>query len=329
MLFLREDSAFTFRFGPCLDVTDGVTEETSLTLAQADMRISKNGNAFAQKSAAGNATHDSDGWYSTTLSTADTDTQGNFIFNVHQPANMLPVFIHGFVINTLSYDAIFSSFANSGWDGSGDVTVTGHTAQTGDSFARIGVAGAGLTDLAQAAVMGALATAASTGDIDTSTTAIAYLKQLLNELSGSVGIGTMPTLLDPANGANLFEVIRAGLGATFASATDSLEQLQADIVTAQSDLDNIQTRLPTALVGARMDSDIGAIALAGIEPTGVPAHTVSMEEKVDYIYAALIEEQTLNRSTGARALRNSADTGDISTATDSDDGTTTVRGQSI
>ena len=86
-----QSTAQTIRFGPCIDKTDGVTEETALTLAQADMRLSKDGGAFAQKSAAGNATHDSDGWYSTSLSTTDTNTVGELILNVHQPANMLPV----------------------------------------------------------------------------------------------------------------------------------------------------------------------------------------------------------------------------------------------
>ncbi|KKL73894.1 hypothetical protein LCGC14_2070360, partial [marine sediment metagenome] len=109
MPFLRQSTAQTIRFGPCLDKTDGVTEETALTLAQADMRLSKDGGAFAQKSAAGNATHDSDGWYDTTLSTTDTATVGELILNVHQPANMLPVWVHYWVLEESIYDALFGA----------------------------------------------------------------------------------------------------------------------------------------------------------------------------------------------------------------------------
>lgn len=108
-MFLKQSTSQVIRFGPCLDKTNGVSEETTLTLAQADMRLSKDGGAFAQKSAAGNATHDSDGWYSTTLSTTDTATVGELILNVHQPANMLPVWMRFYVVEEAIYDALFAA----------------------------------------------------------------------------------------------------------------------------------------------------------------------------------------------------------------------------
>ena len=111
MPFLRQSTSQVIRFGPCLDKTDGVTEETGLTLAQADMRLSKDGAAFAQKSAAGNATHDSDGWYSTTLSTTDTATVGELRLNVHQPANMLPVWDRWWVLEEAVYDKMYGASA--------------------------------------------------------------------------------------------------------------------------------------------------------------------------------------------------------------------------
>lgn len=110
-MYLRQSTSQVIRFGPCLDKADGVTEETTLTLAQADMRLSKDGGAFAQKSAAGNATHDSDGWYSTTLSTTDTATVGELILNVHQPANMLPVWVRWWVLEEAVYDDLYGAAA--------------------------------------------------------------------------------------------------------------------------------------------------------------------------------------------------------------------------
>ena len=110
-MFLRQSTAQTVRFGPFLDITDGVTEEVALTLAQADMRLSKDGGAFAQKNAAGNATHDSDGWYSTSLNAIDTATVGELIMNVHQPANALPVWMRWWVVEEAVYDSIYGAAA--------------------------------------------------------------------------------------------------------------------------------------------------------------------------------------------------------------------------
>jgi len=111
MPFLRQSTTQTVRFGPFLDITDGVTEEVSLTLTQSEMRLSKDGGAFAQKSAAGNATHDSDGWYSTALSTTDTDTVGELILNVQQPANSLPVWLRWWVLEEEVYDDVYGASA--------------------------------------------------------------------------------------------------------------------------------------------------------------------------------------------------------------------------
>lgn len=77
--------------------------------------------------------------------------------------------------------------------------------------------------------LGAVDEAAAVADPSTTESVMQYVKQIVNLLAGSAGIGTMPTGLDPANGVNLFEMVHAGLGATFATATDSNEQLQIDI----------------------------------------------------------------------------------------------------
>ena len=162
-MFLRQSTSQIIRFGPCLDITDGVTEETALTLAQADMRLSKDGAAFAQKSAAGNATHDSDGWYSTTLSTTDTATVGILKLNVHQPANMLPVWETFFVLEENVYDAWFAASGAAGTDLAAILVDTGTTldtkintidtvvdrieVDTQDLQTQVGTAGAGLTNL--------------------------------------------------------------------------------------------------------------------------------------------------------------------------------------
>lgn len=169
-------------------------------------------------------------------------------------------------------------------------TLTGHTVQTGDSFARIGATGSGLTSLAQAAVLGALADAAAAGDPTSADTLMQYLKQVVNLLAGSTGIGVMPAGVDPANGVNLFEMIRAGLGSGFAQATDSQEQLELNQVTLKSDTDNIQTRLPTTLVSGRMDSDVSndlRTVTTTLPGQGAPPLTPTIEEMIAWLYKTL------------------------------------------
>lgn len=108
--FLRQSTSQIIRFGPFLDSTDGVTAETALTIAQADMQLSKDGGAFAQKNATGNATHDTDGWYSTTLNATDSATVGILLLQV-VVAGSLPVWHEFFVVEEAVYDAIYAASA--------------------------------------------------------------------------------------------------------------------------------------------------------------------------------------------------------------------------
>ncbi len=218
MPFLRQSTTQTIRFGPCLDKTDGVSEETGLTLAQADMRLSKDGGAFAQKSAAGNATHDSDGWYSTALSTTDTDTVGELILNVHQPANMLPVWLRWWVLEEEVYDDLFGASAvgylkpvTAGRDL--DVTATG-------------------------------AAGIDWGNIENPTTVVDLAGTDINL------VDTVTTNTDVRGTDNA------------ALATVCTEARLAELAAANlpTDIGDVQDRLPAALVGGRIDADVGAIS---------------------------------------------------------------------
>lgn len=110
-MFLRQSTSQIIRFGPFLDSTDGVTPETALTIAQADMQLSKDGALFAQKNAAGNATHDTDGWYSTTLDATDTATNGELLMQVNV-SGALPVWARYYVVPAATYDALTTNGLN-------------------------------------------------------------------------------------------------------------------------------------------------------------------------------------------------------------------------
>lgn len=111
MPFLRQSTIQSIRFGPFLDATDGVTEEVALTITQALRRISKDGGDFAQSGETGNSTHDENGWYFDNLTAADTDTVGELLFYVQDPATHLPVWMRWWVLEEAVYDALYGAAA--------------------------------------------------------------------------------------------------------------------------------------------------------------------------------------------------------------------------
>lgn len=103
--FLKQSTAFTFRAGPFVDSTDGVTAETALTIAQADIQISKAGGAFAQTSSSPTTTHDADGWYQCPLTSTDTGTVGALTVQITM-AGALPVWHDFMVLPANVYDSL-------------------------------------------------------------------------------------------------------------------------------------------------------------------------------------------------------------------------------
>lgn len=110
MYIVRQSTAVTIVLGPFVDATDGVTAETSLTIAQADVRLSKNGGAFAQRSASGNLSHMENGNYALPLSTTDTNTVGTLRVHVNE-SGALPVWESLQVVEEDVYDALFAASA--------------------------------------------------------------------------------------------------------------------------------------------------------------------------------------------------------------------------
>jgi hypothetical protein len=103
---IKKSTAITIKIGPFLDDTDGKTAETGLTIAQADVRLSKNGGDFAQKTEATSCTHDELGYYDCPLDETDTDTVGRLQLVVSK-SGALPVW-HEFMVETdpVAIDAI-------------------------------------------------------------------------------------------------------------------------------------------------------------------------------------------------------------------------------
>jgi hypothetical protein len=94
--------------GPFLDSADGVTAETGLTITQPDIRLKKNGGAWAQKNAAQTLSHEENGWYEISLDTTDTNTLGNLLIAVNE-SGALPVWREFQVVTANVWDSLFST----------------------------------------------------------------------------------------------------------------------------------------------------------------------------------------------------------------------------
>jgi len=106
--WLKQSIAITLRIGPFLDSTDGNTQETALTIAQADVVLSKAGGLFAAKSDVTSCTHDSKGNYACPLDATDTGTLGMLKLHVHV-AGALAVWHTFMVVPAQVWDSLFGA----------------------------------------------------------------------------------------------------------------------------------------------------------------------------------------------------------------------------
>jgi len=81
---LKANTAVDVLIGPFLDSTDGNTTEDALTLNQADVKLSKNGQTLAQKSDVTACAFDDDGYYNCELDSTDVNTEGSLVLIVHK-----------------------------------------------------------------------------------------------------------------------------------------------------------------------------------------------------------------------------------------------------
>lgn len=108
MHILEQSTSITIQLGPFLDEDDGKTAETGLTIAQADIRLSKNGGNIAQSNDSSGATHDELGWYALTLDTTDTNTLGRLLVIVHE-SGALPVWREFMIVTANVWDTLCST----------------------------------------------------------------------------------------------------------------------------------------------------------------------------------------------------------------------------
>lgn len=95
--------------GPFVDSTDAVTLESGLTIANTDIRLSKNGGNIAAKNSGG-GTYDEAGYYTVTLDATDTNTVGTLQLACNM-SGALPVYHEFQVVEEAVYDDLFGASA--------------------------------------------------------------------------------------------------------------------------------------------------------------------------------------------------------------------------
>lgn len=141
-------------------------------------------------------------------------------------------------------------------------------------------------------ILGALNTAASSGDPGTTTTLVAYLKQLINTLEGSAGIPTFPAAAAPANTVSIAEALnyivsRLLVGIAIGTVNDAAATTTSCILDSgmSSVNDNYRNQSITFTSGTlnkvtrRITSYVGATRTATWDPAlpSAPANGVSVE----------------------------------------------------
>ena len=137
MQVLRQSTQVKVRIGPFVDVGDGFTPETGITLGSADEAelLKADGAATVSLAAATwAAISGADGYFDLTLTTSHTDTVGTLEVVVQDDSVCLPVLARFQVITADAYDALYASDARLGRSAMGIVLGTATTGGTTTSI---------------------------------------------------------------------------------------------------------------------------------------------------------------------------------------------------
>jgi hypothetical protein len=209
MRWLLEGGTPTVVIGPFLDDTDGKTPETGLTLSQADIRLSKNGAAFAQKNESSSCTHLANGYYACPLDATDTGTVGSLFMTVNE-TGALPVWHEFMVLDSVAYGVLVTG----GNEWPANVTKIG-----GDSTAATNLYRGMSTLVVGTAVTGTLSTTAFTTDLTEATNdhyngrlvtfvtgVLAGQQAAISDYTGATKLITVAAMTDAPSNGDIFVI---------------------------------------------------------------------------------------------------------------------------
>lgn len=90
------------------------------------------------------------------------------------------------------------------------------------------------------------------------------------------------------------DTVADGIQTDLSNATDGLGALKALIDTVQTDTDDIQTRLPAALVGGKMESNVGSLTDDIITAADIAAGAIGSTEIGEYIFTVVSSADCTN-----------------------------------
>ena len=247
---LRANTEVKVKIGPAVAVGDGFTPVTTLDLSTADeAELFKHDSAAVTSIAAATfaAIANADGWYNLTLTTALTDTEGLLDVIINDDSLILPLAKQFMVLSEAAWDSKYVAKDDGFMDvniktiGRADTQETEATnleAACANYSATRGLTGTALPAAAANAAGGVPISTAGGLDLDA---------KLAN--TNEVTVARMGALTDWINGGRLDLIIDDIL-------TDTGTTLQAELDGIQADTEDIQARLPAALVNSRMDCTI-------------------------------------------------------------------------
>lgn len=241
--------------GYFVDSTDGNTEETGLTIANTDIKLHKAGATTLANKNSGGATHISNGIYYAVLDATDTDTLGPLVIYCH-PTGALAVRVECCVLASNIYDSLI---------GGGDVLQVDVTQFGGtNATASGGRPEVNTTHAAGTAWGSGAITAASiaTGAID----ADAIATDAVTEIQSGLALEATLTSMK---------------GATFDSATDSLEALRNRGDSAWATATGFATSAALTTVEGKIDI-IDGIVDSILDDTGTSGVVVAAGSKTGY-----------------------------------------------
>ncbi len=226
MLNIRQSTTISVKIGPYLDSTDGNSQESGLTIANTDVKLSKNGGTFASKNSGG-GTYDTNGFYTISLNPTDTDTVGLLQLSSHV-TGALAVYHELQVLEEALYDAIYAASAARI---PADLThIGGAAVNTGSAQLGVNVVNAAGTGWTSGAITAAVIAADAIGASELATDAV-------HEIAGVVWGATT-------------RILTAGTNIALAKGTG---------VTGFNDLDAAGVRSAVGLASANLDTQLTAI----------------------------------------------------------------------
>lgn len=297
---LRQSTERIVRVGPFMDVADGATPETGITLGAADQAEALKAAGAATVDLSSNtwaAVTGASGWYNLTLSTSDTDTVGDLTVVVQDASVCLPVFVRCEVVEEAIFDALYAGSATG-------LLPANVTQISGDATA---------ADNLEAVLDG-------TGGVTLTASAITLGTPIVANATQIEGADATDQIRD----AVLDDATRFSGADIAAILTDTGTTLDGKIDAIQAVTDNLPDSGALSTIDGKLDTVQAATDLlvaTGSETTATPAVTMTTLEKLDIMFQALLHR--VDSGLNSKVFYKGNGTAHWSKAL-SDDGTTTT-----